>query len=622
MPESTHAVVAPVSREPAGTSSEPAAPAQAALAPAVPASGVAATAIPARARVTLRDYQRECIDVIAGLAGGSHLVQMATGLGKTVTFANIPRRGRMLVLSHRDELVYQPVRYFDCPVGIEKAGERSAGEEVVSASVQTLSRGSRLSERFRPGEFDVIVTDEAHHALAPSYRKIYDYLRPRLHVGFTATPRRGDDRGLSDVFEDIVFTRDLRWGIEHGYLTDIDCRRVTVEWDTRAVRKKLGDFVPGALDEAVNRPATNEQVAQAYAELHVGQTLVFATSVAHAHALAALIPGSVVVDGTTPLSERRAIIAAFTRREFPCLLNYGVFTEGTDLPLIETVLLARPTKNPALYTQMVGRGLRLFSDPASGYVKQSLRLIDCMGAGDDLSVCTPPTLLGMNERDFSQLARGVVQGSLLHLEERIADVEDSPAGWVLRSREVDLLDSKSGLAWVMHANGDRRLSGTGWSVTMRRPDLLGGVAVEFRGAQASVRVFRSVREAERRVAKWLAANPLTKGEQQFWSAEAVEEWAHKPATPKQLEHIRRLLGERTGDLRLGELSRRDAQVVIQNAAQKREDADAERYGRCPVCGRALRPSASGRSLTCVSNRWERDGDGWRRVAGCGYQRPA
>ena len=101
----------------------------------------------------LRDYQAECIDIIDNLDGGAHLVQMATGLGKTVTFANIHRHGRMLILSHRDELVAQPVKYFDCPVGIEKAERHSDGEPVVSGSVQTLSRGTRLERNFKPGDF-------------------------------------------------------------------------------------------------------------------------------------------------------------------------------------------------------------------------------------------------------------------------------------------------------------------------------------------------------------------------------------------------------------------------------------------------------------------------------------
>ena len=89
----------------------------------------------------LRPYQRECIETIEAQAPGAYLAQMATGLGKTVTFANIPRHGeRMLILSHREELVEQPRKYFDCTYGIERASSRSHGEEVVSASVQSLVR--------------------------------------------------------------------------------------------------------------------------------------------------------------------------------------------------------------------------------------------------------------------------------------------------------------------------------------------------------------------------------------------------------------------------------------------------------------------------------------------------
>ena len=128
-------------------------------------------------------------------------MSLATGLGKTVIFSRIERKGRVLVLSHRDELVRQPIKYYDCECGIEKAGEKSHGEPVVSASVQSLVR--RLG-RFEPGEFDTIITDEAHHAVAPSYRKIYDYLKPRLHIGVTATPNRQDKVMLGQVYEDII----------------------------------------------------------------------------------------------------------------------------------------------------------------------------------------------------------------------------------------------------------------------------------------------------------------------------------------------------------------------------------------------------------------------------------
>lgn len=91
--------------------------------------------------IKLRDYQQECIDILSDKGPGRYLVQMATGLGKTVTFANIRRTGRMLILSHREELVRQPLKYFDCSKGIEMASERSLGEEIVSASIQSIARG-------------------------------------------------------------------------------------------------------------------------------------------------------------------------------------------------------------------------------------------------------------------------------------------------------------------------------------------------------------------------------------------------------------------------------------------------------------------------------------------------
>ena len=151
-------------------------------------------------RFELRPYQRECIAAIP--EEGRYLVYMATGLGKTVCFSQIPRRGRALILSHREELVTQPLKYYDCECGVEMAAYKSHGEEVVSASVQSLVR--RL-HRFKPDDFDIVISDECHHSAAPTYRKIYDYFKPRLHLGFTATPNRNDGVGLEHVFDDIVF---------------------------------------------------------------------------------------------------------------------------------------------------------------------------------------------------------------------------------------------------------------------------------------------------------------------------------------------------------------------------------------------------------------------------------
>src|SRR5665647_710767 len=165
----------------------------------------------------------------------------------------------MLILSHREELVYQPLRYFECSTGVEMASSTSQGEEVVSASVQILAR--RL-DRFAPDDFDIVITDECHHSSAATYRRIYDYFKPRLHLGFTATPNRTDSVRLDDIFEDIIFQRDLRWGIENGYLSDIYCQRVNIGYDLSKVHSRYGDYAPGELDQAMDGTAVS--IAQVY----------------------------------------------------------------------------------------------------------------------------------------------------------------------------------------------------------------------------------------------------------------------------------------------------------------------------------------------------------------------
>ena len=110
------------------------------------------------------------------------------------------------------ELVRQPEKYFKdsgLTYGIEKAEQHSNGEDIVSASIQSISRDNRLST-FDPNEFSMIICDEAHHAAAPTYRKVLDYFHPKKLIGLTATPKRGDGARLSDVFDDICFVKDLK----------------------------------------------------------------------------------------------------------------------------------------------------------------------------------------------------------------------------------------------------------------------------------------------------------------------------------------------------------------------------------------------------------------------------
>ena len=377
--------------------------------------------------LVLRDYQEEVLDIIDKLQPGSYLIQMATGLGKTATFTNIKRKGRVLVLAHREELITQPVKYYNCPVGIEMASNSSNGEEVVIASIMSLTH--RL-EKFKPDEFDMIIIDEAHHAAAQSYKKIINYFKPRLLLGFTATPNRGDNVRLDDVFQSIIYQKDLKWAIQNKYLTDIYCMRVNIGYDISQVARRMGDFATGELDKAMNTDILNGAISEAYKKYAKGQTLIFATSVEHAQNIAKLIPGAVAVTADT--KNRAELIKKFTNREIPCLVNCMIFTEGTDMPLVETVMIARPTSNSSLYTQMVGRGLRLYPG------KDKLILIDLVGTTGKANLCTAPTLLGIDMNNVPQAKQNDIQGDLFDLPELIQEKSDVPESWIKNIEIVNL----------------------------------------------------------------------------------------------------------------------------------------------------------------------------------------
>lgn len=491
--------------------------------------------------ITLRPYQQECIDVIGARRPGAYLVQMATGLGKTVTFSRIPREGRMLILSHREELVKQPLKYFDCMTGIEMATESASPmAEVVSASVPSLTR--RL-KRFAPDDFDLIICDEAHHAAANSYRRIFDHFRPRMLIGFTATPNRGDKVRLDNVFQDIIFQRDLRWGIENGYLSDIFCRRVNIGYDLTNVSTRNGDYAPGELDEAMD--GTADAIAETYEKMAEGATLIFATSVRQAREIAEKIPGAVAVIGET--KNRSEIIAAFTRREIPCLVNCMVFTEGTDMPLIETIIIARPTKSEGLYAQMVGRGLRLHPE------KQRLNLIDCVGVSSN-SLCTAPSLLGIDLSEVPAKKREKVEGMLLDLPMVAADLADCPESWIRNVQIVNLWAKGKNLTthnvnWFKQPDGSLTLSLPSRRMVIPPEDALGRVQTA-QGKNVSVQTALTL------AYEWLIRNEAEY--RQLWDLNAVKRWGRDEASEKQLNLIRR----RFPDLDTSNINKGEAAMIL------------------------------------------------------------
>ena len=137
--------------------------------------------------------------------------------------------------------------------------------------------------------------------------------------------------------------------------------------------------------------------------------------------------------------QRQDILKRFQDGEIPCLVNCMVLTEGTDLPSIRTILIARPTVNSSLYEQMVGRGLRMYDG------KEHLTLIDCVGVTGKLDICTAPSLLGLDPSVVPERLRGRISGMLTQMPDKILELMDYPDAWILNATKVDLFARRTRL---------------------------------------------------------------------------------------------------------------------------------------------------------------------------------
>lgn len=453
----------------------------------------------------LRDYQRDCLRALgeryrAGVR--RQLVCLPTGTGKTVIFAEFPRyfrmKKRMLVLAHREELLDQARDKLlranpELSVEIEQAG-RHAGQEsdVVVASVPTLGRsGSSRLEHLNPEDFYLIVVDEAHHATAETYRRalghfgVFEPGTRKLLVGFTATPKRGDGQGLDGVFEEISFSRDLPEMVEAGYLAPLAAYRIETDVDLTGVKTRLGDFVPSQLSRAVDVQDRNELVVAVHQELLKGRkTLVFCVDVGHAHHLAEAFSragvAAAAVSGETPRGDRERLLAGFRNGSVRVLTNCMVLTEGYDEPSIEGVVLARPTKSTLLYTQMIGRGTRLFPG------KEHVTVVDVADASRGHKIVTLPSLFGLPP-DFdlrghtASEAWDALRWAETHRPWVRTDLASSLEDLRYRCTRVDLFDLEipaelSGatkFAWTSLGSGGFRLGLTGGEAIVVAPTILG-----------------------------------------------------------------------------------------------------------------------------------------------------
>jgi superfamily II DNA or RNA helicase len=325
--------------------------------------------------ITLRPYQLTCVErAIEAFQlrpkGGRALIVLPTGCGKTVVFTEIARRLGLntLVIAHRKELLKQAADEFRMTdplavIGQVGDGKYEWGAPITVANVRTISRPEHLKQLKLFG-YGLIIIDECHHAAASGYQTVLDAFPDAFALGTTATPDRHDKQDIEPIFGKPLFSATIKEMVEKRYLSNLRAIAIPTTTSLEGLHVQGGDFNLEELEVAVDTPERNTGIVNGYLKhCHGRQALCFAVTVLHAEHLetafsAAGIPAT-TISGTTPKEEREQILHDFERGIIRVVCNCGILIEGYNCPQISCILMARPTKSRALYTQCVGRGTRL-----------------------------------------------------------------------------------------------------------------------------------------------------------------------------------------------------------------------------------------------------------------------
>ena len=442
---------------------------------------------------TLRPYQAEAVDAVTAYWGTldreryTPVVVLPTGTGKSTVIAKLAVDAhyaglRVLMLAHRRELLDQMAASVNAVapdltrVGIVQGERNSPTADIVAASFQTLTANpARLAAL---GRREVVLVDEMHHSAAETYKGVLDALdvtshnpnNPVFACGFTATASRADG-GLEDVWDTVVYEKSLSWAIKKGYL--VTPRGLTVvlpDMDLTEVTVRAGDYAAGELEHVMQ--ASVDTTVMAMLTHAAGRaSIVFAAGVDHAEALAAALSAhgvaAAAVTGAMSAEARGEVYEAFNDGELDAMVTVQVLTEGADFPRCDAVVMARPTRSQTLYSQMVGRALRLYPG------KDDALVLDLAGVTRDMSLVTLSDLT--TEATTARVAPDSDddpgQDEPAPRPERkqrigVAALEDidllavSPANWLTTPKGVRFLDVGNKaiiFLWPPHPEGSRKV---------------------------------------------------------------------------------------------------------------------------------------------------------------------
>ena len=335
------------------------------------------------ANLELKKHQMEALQSLQAMRDNSETIALlyhATGTGKTVTAVMDAKNcgGRVLFLAHTQELINQATETFrklwpSVTVGRYMEAFKQPNAHVVCGSVQSVALHL---DQFKDNDFDYLIVDEAHHAAADTYQKVLSYFKPAFTLGLTATPERTDDnKVILEIFKNTAHKLDIQTAVEIGELVPIRCIRIHTNIDLTKVRFNSVQYNIRDLESKIYVPERNRLIVDTWLQyVRDKRTVVFCASVKHAEQIAELFRAEGIkaasVSGGMKQSERKEFQDKFVNREIQVLCACDLLNEGWDCPETEVLFMARPTMSKVLYTQQLGRGMRLFEG------KESLMVFD------------------------------------------------------------------------------------------------------------------------------------------------------------------------------------------------------------------------------------------------------
>jgi len=361
----------------------------------------------------LKEHQKEALAALSAMRQKNEtlaLLYHATGTGKTVTAVTDARTcgGRVLFVAHTNELVDQAFATFEAlwsavPVGRFVEKNKESDTHVVCGSVQSVALNL---DQFKEDDFDYLILDEAHHAAGDTYQRILAYFKPKFTLGLTATPERADDINILDIFKNTAHRLDIQTAVEIGELVPVRCIRIHTNIDLTKVRFNSIHYNIRDLESSIFLPERNRLVVDTWLNFVRNKlTVVFCVSVKHAGEIADLFKehgiAAAAVSGSMKPTERSECLARFAAGSIKVLCACDLLNEGWDCPQTEVLFMARPTMSKVLYTQQLGRGMRLSE------VKTSLMVFDFVDNASQYNMpCSIHRLFQLKEYRPGQLVLG------------------------------------------------------------------------------------------------------------------------------------------------------------------------------------------------------------------------